>query len=81
MLEILKKAKQPKKGAKEKDKPNRDIFVTKYEELIEYKNGEKIIKRVPKVVNITKKVNETKKLIKNYSAEEKLIELERIFTK
>lgn len=58
-----------------------DIIVTKYQTITEYKDGCKIERRVPKKVNVTKLVNETKKLLKNQTAEEKLSELERIFSK
>ena len=82
MLEVEKK-KTIVKATEEmkKNKKPEDIIITKFEKKIEYKNGEQIIKRIPIKVNLTKKINETKKLIKNYSAEEKLNELEKIFTK
>lgn len=58
-----------------------DIIITKYEKKIDYnENGEKIEKRIPYKVNITKKINETAKLIKEQTAQEKLAELEKIFT-
>lgn len=43
--------------------------------------GEMITKRVYKKVNLTKLANETKKLIKTQTAEQKLAEMEKIFTK
>lgn len=60
----------------------KEIVITKYK-TVETVNadGSINIKNVPVNVNITKLVNEQKKLVKNYSAEEKLKELEQIFTK
>lgn len=59
-----------------------DIIIHKFEEKTEYlKDGTKQIKKVKKEINLTKKINETKKLLKNYSAEEKLQEIEKVFTK
>lgn len=49
-----------------------DIIVNRVSTQIEYKDGAKIEKRVITPVNITKKINETKKLLKNYTAEEKI---------
>lgn len=59
-----------------------DIIIKKYQTITEIdENGYTLIKRLPKLVNITKKVNEEKKLVKQYTAEEKLAELEKVFTK
>ena len=70
--------KKPKKNYKHKD-----IVITKYETEEEYKDGAKIERRVPKKINITKKINETAKLYKKEqtSAEQKLAELEKVFSK
>lgn len=84
MLEVEKKTNPIEKMTEERKKNRRkkDIIVTKYEKKIEYdKDGNEVIKRIPINVNITKKVNESKKLIKNYTAEQKIEELERIFSK
>ena len=60
----------------------KDIIITKYEKKTTYSDqGDMIIRRIPVKVNITKKVNETAKLIKEQTAAEKLAELEKIFTK
>lgn len=60
----------------------KDIIITKYEEKTEYlKDGTKQIKKIKREINITKKINETKKILKNYSAEEKLQEIEKVFSK
>lgn len=59
-----------------------DIIITKYEKQTIYdEEGNKIEKRIPVKVNITRKVNESAKLIKEYKAEEKLAEIEKISTK
>ena len=60
----------------------KDIIITKYkdEETVN-EDGSITHKRIPINVNITKKINEEKKLIKTYTAEEKLIELEKVFSK
>lgn len=59
-----------------------DITITKYEEKTEYlKDGTKQIKKVKKEINLTKRINETKKLIKAATTEEKLAQIEKIFTK
>lgn len=57
----------------------RDIIIRKvsYEETYNEKN-EKITKRIETPFNVTKKVNESAKLIKVYTAQEKLKELEKI---
>lgn len=57
----------------------RDIIINKvsYEETYNEKN-EKITKRIETPFNVTKKVNESAKLIKVYTAQDKLKELERI---
>ena len=61
---------------------NNDIIITKYEDKVSYlEDGTKQIKKVPHNVNLTKKINETKKLIKAATTEEKLAQIERIFTK
>ena len=61
--------------------PAKDIIVTKTIDVEEEKeDGTRIIKKQKTKVNITKKVNETAKLIKNKTAEEKLAELEKVFT-
>lgn len=59
-----------------------DIIVTKYETKTEYlEDGSRVEKRVPVQVNITKKINETKKLLKTTTAEQKMAEIEKIFSK
>lgn len=80
MLEVLKR-----KGHifKLKEVPEHaDIIITKYETKTEYtEDGSKLEKRVPIKVNITKKINETKKILKTTTAEQKMAEIEKIFSK
>ena len=83
-LEVEKRPKQNIKITKEIEQLSRpkDIVITKYRTDIDYdKDGNEIKKRTPVTVNITKKMNESKKLVKKFTAEEKLEELEKIFTK
>jgi ribosomal protein L31E len=57
-----------------------DIIITKHQNKTIYnEDNSKTIKRIPIKINITKKVNETAKTIKNYNAEEKLQQLEKIY--
>lgn len=64
-----------------KNKPKkRDIIIKKAKKTIEYKEGCEIHKTTYENVNITKKVNETKKLIQGLTAEQKIQELEKLFT-
>lgn len=59
-----------------------DIIVTRYNEKTTYDNdGTKKTKRVPQRINITKLVNETKKLIKQDKAIDKVQELKKFFSK
>lgn len=81
MLEVENRPKTSKKLSEPIKRKTEDIIVTKYETVITYENGAKIERRKPKKVNVTKLVNETKKLIKAQTAEEKLAELEKVFTK
>lgn len=78
MLEVCRKKDKVRKAAPEQS----EIIITKYETVTEYgTEGEEIKRRLPKKVNITRKINETKKLLKNYTAEEKVKEIEKIFSK
>ena len=80
MLEVCRPQTQ---HVKEEDIPKKkDIIITRYTTTTEYdKNRNQIIKRIPKQVNITKVVNESKKLLKRQNAEKTLAELEKYFTK
>lgn len=77
MLAVLKKTPQRKKY-KDPD----DIIVTKYETIVEVIDQNTMTsKRVAKQVNITRLVNETKKLVKQNAAAEKINELKEILLK
>ena len=71
---------QRKKNCRKLDnKKYPEIITMKFiEKTIYNEDGTKTVKRIGEKVNITKKVNESKKLIKTYSAEEKLQEIERL---
>lgn len=56
----------------------KDIIVTKFETKIEYENGVKMERRVPVKTNVTKLVNETKKIVKQNKASETLAEIEKL---
>lgn len=82
MLEVERKThKQLGMTEEEKDVfKNKDIIITRIETVIENDGETETRKRVKNYINLTKKINESKKLIKNYTAEEKIAELEKIFT-
>lgn len=82
-IPVLEVKPEQKKIAKEQlKKATKDIIITKYDKKTTYnEQGDMIIKRIPIKVNITQKVNETAKLIKEQTATEKLAELEKIFAK
>lgn len=64
------------------EEPVKDIFITKYEIKEEYtEEGDKIIKRLPKIINLTKKINETAKLIKIDTLKDKYEKVKEIFEK
>lgn len=63
-----------------KVEPKQDIIVAEAVETIEETENGRLIKRTFKKRNVTKIMNETKKLIKANTASEKLAEIERIFT-
>lgn len=72
----------PKINKEQLKQAYQDIIITKHEKIVTYNdNGDMVIKRMPVKVNITRKVNETARLIKEQTAEQKLAELEKIFTK
>ena len=84
VLEVTKKPKRAPTLTDEEKKTLKlkDVIITKYKTVEKVnKDGSITIINEPINVNITRLVNEQKKMIKNYSAEEKLIELEKIFTK
>lgn len=80
MLEVCKKETE-QKNYTEIPEPM-DIITSRNIERIEYKNdGSKIIKYEKEYTNITKKVNEAAKTLKNITAEDKIKELEEILKK
>lgn len=80
MLEVCKKE-TDQKNYTEIPEP-KDIITSRTIERIEYKNdGSKIIKYEKEYTNITKKVNETAKVLKELTAEDKIKELEEILKK
>lgn len=80
MLEICKKETE-QRNYTEIPEP-KDIITSRIIEKIEYKNdGTKIVRYEKEYTNITKKVNETAKVLKELSAEDKIKELEEILKK
>ena len=78
MLAVCKPINQ---AQKEDHKSFNEIIVTRYEVTEEETKEGILIKKIPHKVNLTRKINETAKLVKTYTAEEKLAELEKVFTK
>lgn len=68
----------------DKFKNNIDILVSRVEEIQEFDEyGNKIFKKRVVVTNLTKKINETAKIVKQNAvstAEQKLAEMEKIFS-
>lgn len=63
----------------EKIKPQ-DIIVTRTEKITTYdENGTMTVKRIKHRINVSKIVNETKKIVLNDQATKKLNEIEKIF--
>ena len=75
MLSVLEK---PKITEPRKIKVPDTIVTRTIEKIIENEDGTTTIKREAELVNLSKKINETKKLIKKGIAEQKLEEIERI---
>ena len=78
MLEVCRKVYPRPKEIKK-----HDTFTVRAEIKVTYdeKTGDKIEKRVTKTINVTKLVNERKKLLKERTAQQTLNELEKILTK
>lgn len=75
MLRVNKGITKPKE---EEIKPENDIIVNRIKYETEYdKDGNKITKRVKTKVNLTKKINETAKVLKTLSAEEKIANIQQ----
>lgn len=75
MLSVLERPKVTK--PREKKVPDTIVKRT-IEKIIENEDGTTTIKRETELINLSKKINETKKLIKKGIAEQKLEEIERI---
>lgn len=64
--------------------PNRgehgEIYVTKTKTVVTYENGCRVERQIKKKVNLSKMINESKKLVKQNTAQEKLNEIEKIFS-
>ena len=76
MIEILRDQRQKTEPVKIEHK---DIIVTKYEERETFENNKRIIERIPIRTNLTKKIQETAKLVKADAASEKMAEIEDAF--
>ena len=78
MLEVLRD--QSQRGPIEPIK-HEDTIVRKAYNETTYEDGKEITVRKYKEVNVTKKVNETAKMVKQTTAQDKLKELEELLTK
>lgn len=77
MLAVQSKPQTEKKGNK-----LQNIITVKYEKITEVKeNGDIVTRFVPKKTDVTRMVNETKKLIKQENALDKINELKEILEK
>lgn len=76
MIEILRDQRQKTEPVNIK---KNDIIVTRYEEQETFENNKRIIEYVPMKTNLTKKIQETAKLIKADAAREKMAEIEDAF--
>lgn len=78
MLEVMNK----NRNTKLKNPKKEDVYVAKVEEIITYdEEGNEVKKRKTSYTNVTKLVNETKKLIKVNIAEQKIDEVKKILSK
>lgn len=81
MLEVTKKKEEKTTLFNRPDQVNTDIIVERKKEVIMYnEDGSYTVSQQKENVNITAKVNETKKVIKNTTAAQKLKEIEKVFT-
>lgn len=72
------------KHSKQEDRiaKRHDIIITVHETVVTVnENNEEVHKRIPKKINITRKVNESAKVLKQEKAQQLLNELEKIYTK
>lgn len=76
----LQALKNNKKDIYIKEEPIKDIIITKYETKEEYdEEGNRIIKRIERKVNLTRKINETAKLLKIDTLKDKYEKVKEIF--
>lgn len=76
----LQALKNNKKEEYIKEEPIKDIIITKYEIKEDYdEEGNRIIKRIERKVNLTKKINETAKLLKIDTLKDKYEKVKEIF--
>ena len=81
MLEIMKTKKERTTLFNGSPNENCDIIIQRKKEVIKHnEDGSYTVSYETENVNITAKVNESKKLIKNATAVEKLKEIEKVFT-
>ena len=84
MIAVLMKPKEKitqKEDFKNIVKPDIIVERTYVAEEVFDEEGNKITKYKKQKINLTKKINETKKLLNQATAEEKIAELEKIFAK
>lgn len=78
MIAVMKRKKEPINYTA---KPKDIIIQRSRVELVENEKGRLELVKKSESVNITRMVNETKKLIKTESAAEKLAEIQKVFSK
>lgn len=82
MIKITNKAKEKELNYKGKPCADQEIIITKIRQVQEAtEEGKLVIYEKEKKVNLSKKINETSKILKLQNAQEKLKEIEQIFTK
>ena len=82
MLQVLKKANndniEERKNLFEKEQ-NFDIFIQRNNEIEEIgENEERIIRIKTEIINLTRKINETAKVLKAINAEERLKQIQEL---
>ncbi len=77
---ILQALKNNKKENYVKEEPIKDIIITKYEIKEDFdEEGNRIIKRIEKKINLNRKINETAKLLKIDTLKDKYEKVKEIF--
>ncbi len=76
----LQALKNNKKEEYIEEEPIKDIIITKYEIKEDFdEEGNRIIKRIEKKINLTRKINETTKLLKIDTLKDKYEKVKEIF--